>query len=442
MAAMTPQEQLMLELVNRARMDPNGEAKRFGIKLNEGVAKGDRISGESKQVLAGNDDLVEAADNHSDWMLLNDVFSHTEANGSPGFTGRNPSDRMDNAGYDFAGSFAAGENISFRGSTGTINATKEIMRQHKDLFVDKGVDGRGHRLNILSDAFQEIGIGQEVGKFRSGGTNFNASMVTQDFARSGNSVFIVGVVYNDTVKNDDFFSVGEQVAGLSVNGGAAADTTGAGGGYELLYSGGGARTVTFGGGVTVALTLGNTNVKIDLVNGNEIWTNASVTSVSTNVSEVHALGIDNIDLAGSATADALFGNKGRNTLTGNAGADMLDGGAGKDELHGNAGADIFFFARGDTGKTKAKADVIADFSTAGGDIIDVSAWDANAKKKGNQDFDFIGDQAFHKHAGELRAFVNGAGDTIVQGDTNGDGKADLMIRLAGNVALTDASFDL
>ena len=30
MSDMTPQEQLMLELINRARMDPNGEAKRFG----------------------------------------------------------------------------------------------------------------------------------------------------------------------------------------------------------------------------------------------------------------------------------------------------------------------------------------------------------------------------------------------------------------------------
>ena len=36
MANMTPQEQLMLELINRARMDPNAEAARYGIALNEG----------------------------------------------------------------------------------------------------------------------------------------------------------------------------------------------------------------------------------------------------------------------------------------------------------------------------------------------------------------------------------------------------------------------
>ena len=54
MSDMTPQEQLMLELINRARMDPNGEAKRFGIKLNEGVDGKDTISAKPKQVLAGN----------------------------------------------------------------------------------------------------------------------------------------------------------------------------------------------------------------------------------------------------------------------------------------------------------------------------------------------------------------------------------------------------
>ena len=40
MAANTPQEQLMLELINRARMDPAGEAARQGISLNQGLAAG------------------------------------------------------------------------------------------------------------------------------------------------------------------------------------------------------------------------------------------------------------------------------------------------------------------------------------------------------------------------------------------------------------------
>ena len=56
-----------------------------------------------------------------------------------------------------------------------------------------------------------------MGIFISGGTNYDASMVTQNFALSGSKIFVTGVVYNDTVVNDNFFSVGEQTAGRAVS---------------------------------------------------------------------------------------------------------------------------------------------------------------------------------------------------------------------------------
>lgn len=425
MSNMTPQEQLMLELVNRARMDPNGEAKRFGIGLNEGVAAGDKISKAPKEILAGNDDLLEAANSHSDWMIDEDVFAHEETGG--GSTGKNPDDRMEAAGYVFTGSSASGENISFRGSTGAINETETIIQQHADLFIDKGVGGRGHRLNILSDFFQEVGVGQETGKFTSNGQTFNASMVTQDFARSGSSAFVTGVVYNDTTIDDDFFSVGEQVTGRQVNaGGGINDQTGAGGGYELKFDAGGAKSLNFnlaGGAVTVELTLGATNVKVDVVNGTEVWTNATIDDVSANVTEIHLLGIGKADLHGASSGQSMFANRGLNTF------------------EGNGGADDFVFGKRTTGKTEAKADTIADFSQADGDQIDLDAWDASSKQNNNQDFTFIGTQEFQGNAGELR-FVQDGGDTWIEGDTNGDRKADLMIRLDGAVALVAGDFDL
>jgi hypothetical protein len=422
MSNMTPQEQLMLELINRARMDPTGEAKRFGISLNEGVANGDKISKAAKEVLTGNNDLLQAANNHSDWMLDKDKFQHEETGG--GGTGRDPGDRMEAAGYNFTGNWTWGENISWRGSTGGIDETQMIIQQHKDLFVDKGISGRGHRLNILSDDFQEIGVGQQTGNFTSGGQTFNASMVTQDFARSGANVFVTGVVYDDTVKNDDFFTVGEERAGVSVSTGGANDTTGAGGGYELqLAANAGARTVTFGGGVSVGLTLGAVNAKVDVVNGTEVWTNASLTSVSANVTEIHLLGIGKASLQGADSGQAMYGNAGRNTF------------------HGNGGADDFVFLKGTTGKTEKKADIIADFSQGDNDTIDLGAWDANSKQNGNQDFDFIGSEKFHGNAGELR-FLQDGGDTWIQGDTNGDKKVDLMIRLGTSVTLVAGDFDL
>lgn len=416
MSDMTPQEQLMLELINRARMDPNGEAKRFGIKLNEGVDGKDTISAKPKQVLAGNDDLADAAGNHSVWMRRNE-FSHTEQNGTPGFTGRDPDDRMTDAGYAFSGSWTWGENIAARGLTG-IDATEAIIQQHKDLFVDKGIAGRGHRTNILDAAFQEIGVGQDTGD--------NTSWITQDFARSGDKVFVTGVVYDDTT-DDDFFGVGEQVAGRAVSaGGGVNDQTGAGGGYELEFGAGGAKSIDFnlaGGTVTVGLTLGATNVKVDVVNGTEVWTNASLSDVSANVTEIHLLGIGKASLHGAASGQAMFANAGLNTF------------------EGNGGADDFVFLKGTTGKTEKKADTIADFSQADGDQIDLDAWDANSKQNGNQDFDFIGAQKFHGNAGELR-FVQDGGDTWIQGDTNGDRKVDLLIKLDGAVTLVAGDFDL
>jgi hypothetical protein len=48
---LTPEEQLMLELINRARANPVAEASRDGIDLNEGLAPG-TISAAAKQPLA------------------------------------------------------------------------------------------------------------------------------------------------------------------------------------------------------------------------------------------------------------------------------------------------------------------------------------------------------------------------------------------------------
>src|SRR5262245_35764838 len=146
MAELTAHEQLLLELVNRARLDPAGEAARYGIDLNQGLAAG-TISAAPKQVLAPNANLAAAAQNHSQWMLNNDVFDHTGAGGS------DPGDRMRGAGYSFSGTWRWGENISWRGTTGALNLTANIASHHEGLF-----ESAGHRQNILGD-FREIGVG-------------------------------------------------------------------------------------------------------------------------------------------------------------------------------------------------------------------------------------------------------------------------------------------
>jgi Ca2+-binding RTX toxin-like protein len=147
----------------------------------------------------------------------------------------------------------------------------------------------------------------------------------------------------------------------------------------------------------------------------------------------------NDSLTGGDNKTALYGLAGNDRLDGGSGNDLLVGGKGTDTLIGGAGKDSFVFARGDTGNTRSGADLIKDFN-AKQDHIDLAGFDANSKKGGNQDFDFIGKHAFTHHAGELR-YENNSGDTWIQGDTNGDGKSDFMVHLDGVVKLTEHHFD-
>lgn len=137
--------------------------------------------------------------------------------------------------------------------------------------------------------------------------------------------------------------------------------------------------------------------------------------------------------------DSLIGSSHDDILRGYAGKDSFYGSKGIDDLYGGDDRDTFKFDTGDSGKTKSKADTIFDFEKA--DIVDLSGWDANSKKKGTQDFDFIKAHAFTGEAGELH-YVKGKSDTWIEGDTNGDKKADFIIHLDDAFTLKAGNFDL
>jgi hypothetical protein len=145
------------------------------------------------------------------------------------------------------------------------------------------------------------------------------------------------------------------------------------------------------------------------------------------------------NLNGTAENDSMRGFAGADTLIAGAGTDTLTGGLGKDLLTGGVDADIFDFnSKFEAGKGLNR-DVIQDFVKFE-DRIDL--FDIDARQGGaNNAFKFIGAAKFHHKAGELRATASG-GNTIVQGDLNGDGKADFQIELAGVHALTASDFIL
>lgn len=259
----TAQEVLVVELINRARANPEAEATRLGIGLNQGIT-GTQITATAKQPLAHNLFLIDSARIHSQWMLDADIFSHTGNNNSTA------TQRMSAAGYVFSGSSMSGENIAWGGTTGSsISLTNYAVSQHEGLF-----ESPGHRMNILNADFRELGVGQKQGYFLSNGVNYLSSMLTQNFARSGSSYYLTGVVYNDT-NNNDFYDVGEGMSGVTISFDGKSYPVYATGAYTIPVSNGTYNlTVTgdaLGSAVFHTVQINNANSKVDIVKtGNQL----------------------------------------------------------------------------------------------------------------------------------------------------------------------------
>jgi Ca2+-binding RTX toxin-like protein len=135
----------------------------------------------------------------------------------------------------------------------------------------------------------------------------------------------------------------------------------------------------------------------------------------------------------------LFGGKASDTLKGGAMNDLLHGNLGADTLAGGGGADVFQY-NNSAESTSASRDHILDFA-GGSDRIDLGRIDADTLAAGNQAFSWIGSGAFTGTAGQLRAYQQ-SGTWFVEGDTNGDGTADLVvaITLQGLTPLSASDF--
>ena len=265
-------EQLSLERINRARLSPGAEAVSAGITLNEGVPGADRLDTTPKQALAMNDQLTQAARAHSQDMLDRDYFAHDSPEGTT------PADRVNNAGYVFT---AAGENLAWRGTTGGLDNASVVEDQHLDLFVDKDVQGRGHRVIMLGGGFQELGIGIVRGNFTQGGTVFDSIMQAQNYGTPTSSgTFVLGVVYNDANGNGQY-DYGEGVASATVSLGSTSKTTNAAGGYSFKVLQAGTYGLRFASGQTSTLTIadGAPNIKVDLVDGTNVLVNLGLGSL-------------------------------------------------------------------------------------------------------------------------------------------------------------------
>jgi Ca2+-binding RTX toxin-like protein len=147
---------------------------------------------------------------------------------------------------------------------------------------------------------------------------------------------------------------------------------------------------------------------------------------------------------GSAETDGsfrIFGGLVDDVIVGSRNGDILQGYGGSDQLTGGEGGDAFrYVAASDS--APGSADRILDF-IPGTDWIDLSRIDADSHAAGNQAFRWIGSNGFTganaASAGELRAYQSGS-NWFVEGDTDGNGSADLVIEVTAPTPLTADNF--
>jgi len=369
---LTAAEQLLLELINRARLDPATEAARLGVGLNAGLAAG-TIGTAAQQVLAPNAALEAAADAHSQWMLDTDTFSHTGAGGSTAYQ------RMVAAGYSFTGNWQSAENLALSVGSGGVDLNAAIVAHYEGLFASAG-----HRANTLDAGLREIGIGQREGDYVIGGHSYSASALTETFAVSGTRVFLTGVAHADA-DSDAFYDIGEGLAGIGVSLASGAGTvTGSAGGYALGLAPDAAADVIVqaADGTELArlqMDLSQGNGKLDVIRAPDgvLELALSVSAVlEQGIGQARLLGLANLNLTGHDAANRLTGNAGNNLLDGGSGDDTLIGAAGSDGLTDGAGSDML---TGGTGADRfvlvadGAEDVITDLVQAE-DHIDLTGW--------------------------------------------------------------------
>jgi subtilisin-like proprotein convertase family protein len=294
----TDEEQLMLELMNRARVDPFGEGDRifvdygsarvkrmvdFFIKQRPGVEwsraeNRDAFHGyPARMPLVFDPQITEAARIHSGLMREHDQQSHqiTDAGGNPIEPALRA--RVEAAGF-FGGNLA--ESV--------FAFADDMVHAHAGFSADPGqpLEGArprlGHRENLMDfdeRDYRLVGVG--VVSDDDNKTKVGPLLVTIDFAQPAVShlvpnVFVTGVVYHDK-DEDGFYDIGEGLKDVRIDldvGSTYAVST-ASGGYAVPVEGSpglvrvtataqpGTPAEAIVGTQTVAVNVTDASVKVD-----------------------------------------------------------------------------------------------------------------------------------------------------------------------------------
>ena len=227
------------------------------------------------------------------------------------------------------------------------------------------------------------------------------------------------------------------------------DTLKGGAGEDKLFGGAGDDSLDGGAGVdTMEGGYGNDTYIVDVVGdilhetfkgGRDEVSSAVTWTLDTFFENLELTGTTAIDgtgntgnnkITGGGGANKLFGMDGNDTLSAGAGADSLTGGRGNDRMAGGAGADTFIITADSIGVHEK--DRISDFSVGDGDLLNLTAIDANTAVDGNQAFTAVAELT--GAAGQMALSYKG-GTTTLTLDVDGDGKADYTMKIKGDLTL-------
>ncbi|MDB5469722.1 MAG: hemolysin-type calcium-binding repeat family protein [Caulobacter sp.] len=227
------------------------------------------------------------------------------------------------------------------------------------------------------------------------------------------------------------------------------DTLKGGAGEDKLYGGQGRDNLDGGAGVDyLDGGVGDDTYIVDVVGdvlhearlaGRDTVESAVTWTLGAFFEELELTGTTAVDATGNGVGNKLTGNSGANkllgldgndTLAGGAGVDSLTGGRGNDRMAGGAGADTFILTADSLGPHMHEKDRISDFSNGDGDLINLTAIDADSTTDGDQAFTAVA--KFSGVAGEMALSYKG-GTTTLKLDVDGDGKADYTLKINGDL---------
>ncbi|MEO1996596.1 MAG: CAP domain-containing protein, partial [Planctomycetaceae bacterium] len=264
-------EQEMLEHLNRMRTDPQGELDILLSSHPDPLQSNDpdvqaaidffQVDGATLETqwasltavpaLTWDESLYAAAEAHNLEMIAADQQSH-QLPGEEGLL-----TRIVNAGYDWSSSITVGENI--------YAYAESVFHAHAGFAIDWGNNppsgiqpGVGHRMNMMSAEFQEVGI--RITPETVAATDVGPLVITQDFAADGTTrnAYVLGTVFHDGDDNDRYDD-GEGLSNITLtfedDSGSTSTTSLTAGGYQIALPPGTYTATAAGTGLPVPIQI-------------------------------------------------------------------------------------------------------------------------------------------------------------------------------------------